>query len=530
MHVAGETHETVRTAEVIAMLSLATDLGMRFPLEHGLQSTLVAMALAERLGVERSVARQTYYGCLLFYVGCTADAEVAARDFEEDIHIHFTPAMFGTRLEAIRAIARAIAPPPGGATGRAARMARGLPRAMRGYRTHMNAQCEVAEMLTSRVGLPPAIHGLFAVLNERWDGNGHPGRLEGEEVPLPLRIVHVARDASFHATVGGTAHAADVVSRRAGRAFDPEIARCFVDGAAEILRTDTAGSVWDAVLAAEPEPPLQLEGEEIDAALAAVGDFADLVSPFLVGHAAGVAALSADAASRWSATADAAARIRRAALVQDIGRVAVPSAVWQKPGPLSADEWEQVRLHAYHSERVLGRSSFLASLAPIAAGHHERLDGSGYHRGAAASVLVPAARIVAAADAYCAMTEPRPHRPALGNARAAADLGREAEEGRLDADAVAAVLEAAGQRVPRLARPAGLTEREVEVVRLLARGLQTKQVARSLGISAKTADRHVQNAYGKIGVSTRAAAALFAMEHGLVSWGELPMSREPRRP
>jgi len=113
--------------------------------------------------------------------------------------------------------------------------------------------------------------------------------------------------------------------------------------------------------------------------------------------------------------------------------------------------------------------------------------------------------------------------------QAAEALSREARAGRLDADAVAAVLAASGQRVPRIERPAGLTEREADVVGLLARGLQTKQVARALGISAKTADRHIQNAYGKLGVSTRAAATLFAMEHGLVAWGELPIPRTTGR-
>ena len=126
------------------------------------------------------------------------------------------------------------------------------------------------------------------------------------------------------------------------------------------------------------------------------------------------------------------------------------------------------------------------------------------------------------------MTEPRPHRQALAPEQAAEALGREAGAGRLDADAAAAVLEAAGQRVPRVERPAGLTEREVEVVGLLARGLQTKQVARRLGISVKTADRHIQNAYAKIGVSTRAAAALFAMQHGLIGMGRTP--DRPHRP
>jgi HD-GYP domain-containing protein (c-di-GMP phosphodiesterase class II) len=221
--------------------------------------------------------------------------------------------------------------------------------------------------------------------------------------------------------------------------------------------------------------------------------------------------------------------IRRAALVHDVGRVALPVRIWQKPGPLTPDEWERVRLHPYHSERILCRSPFLATLARVAAAHHERLDGSGYHSGTAAAALSPPARLLAAADAYHATTEPRPHRKALSPEQAAESLGHEAGAGRLDAGAVAAVLEAAGQEVPRIDRPAGLTEREAEVVGLLARGLQTKQVARELGISVNTADRHVQNAYRKIGVSTRAAAALFAMEHGLAAWGELPIARTAGR-
>jgi HD-GYP domain-containing protein (c-di-GMP phosphodiesterase class II) len=184
-----------------------------------------------------------------------------------------------------------------------------------------------------------------------------------------------------------------------------------------------------------------------------------------------------------------------------------------------------VRLHPYHTERVLSRSPFLSALSPIAEAHHERLDGSGYYRRVTKAELGVPARLLAAADAFHAMTEPRPHRQRLPPERAAQILAEEAHAGRLDPDAVAVVLEAAGQRVPHLERPAGMTEREVEVVAMLARGLQTKQVARALGISVKTADRHIQNAYRKIGVSSRAAATLYAMEHGLVAWGELPIAR-----
>ncbi len=519
--------EQIRAAEVIAALSLATDLGIGVPLEHGLQSTLYAMRLAEQLGVDSETASQTYYACLLFYVGCTADAEVAAETFGDDdaLATYAMPARFGSKPEMMTGMMRALASSGSPAPVRAMQIARGMPKAAKEFKGHIIAFCEVAQMLTDRLGLPASMQGLFGYLVERWDGKGLPGRAKREEIPLPVRIASVARDAAFQRMVGGAEFAAQVVRRRAGGAFDPTVATRLADEAAELLALDAEVSAWEETLACEPGPRLHLEGEAIDRALGAMGDFADLASPYLVGHSAGVAELAGAAAQQCRLDAADLVRIRRGALVHDVGRVAVPARIWQKAAPLTPDDWERVRLHAYHSERVLARSPFLAALAPVASFHHERLDGSGYHRGTAAAALTPPARLLAAADAYHAMTEPRPHREALSPGPAAETLAREARAGRLDPDAVTAVLEAAGQRAPRIDRPAGLTEREAEVIGLLARGLQTKQVARALGISIKTADRHVQNAYGKIGVSTRAAAALFAMQHGLVAWGELPIGR-----
>jgi HD-GYP domain-containing protein (c-di-GMP phosphodiesterase class II) len=380
-------------------------------------------------------------------------------------------------------------------------------------------------MLAARLGLPPPVRDLFVYLTERWDGKGWLGRAKGEGIPLAIRIVHVARDAAFQRMLGGEAFAVRVVRERAGHAFDPHVAACLADGAAEILALDQEASAWDDILACEPHPQLTLEGEAIDRALAAIGEFADLISPYLSGHSAGVAELASAAAERCRIDEANVSTIRRAALVHDLGRVAVHPRIWQKPAPLTADEWEHVRLHPYHTERVLSRSPFLSALAPVAGAHHERLDGSGYHRGAAGAELTFPARVLAAADAYQAMTEPRPYRVPLSAKQATDGLAREASAGRFDAAAVTSVIEAAGQRAPRLNRPAGLTEREAEVVAMLARGLQTKQVAQALGISAKTADHHIQNAYRKIGVSTRAGATLFAMEHGLVARGELSTAR-----
>ena len=519
--------ERVCAAEVIAALSLATDLATGLPLEHGLESTLAAMRLAERLGVDAETEQQTYYACLLFYVGCTADAHVPADLFDESaLFTHFAPAMFGSPRESALATLRALVPLEGAAPARAAGVARKLPRAVGAYRRHVEAACEVAQMLTDRLGLPPRVQGLFAASTERWDGKGPLGLARGEEIPLAVRIVHVARDATFQRMIAGPEVAAQVVRGRAGHAFDPAVATRLADDVAEIFAGLAEGSAWDRVLAAEPAPGLVLDGEGVDRALSAMGDFADLASPYLAGHSAGVAQVASAAADRCGVDPVA---VRRAAFVHDLGRVAVPAGDLAQAGAAGAGRVGARAVHAYHSERVLARSPFLAALASVATAHHERLDGSGYHRGTAAGALTLPARLLAAADAYCAMTEPRAHREPRSPDDAAETLGREASAGRLDVTAVAAVLEAAGQPVPRMERPAGLTEREAQVVGLLARGLQTKQVARALGISAKTTDRHIQNAYAKIGVSTRAAAALFAMEHGLAAWGELPIGGLPGR-
>jgi HD-GYP domain-containing protein (c-di-GMP phosphodiesterase class II) len=521
--------ERVRSAELVATLCLATDLGMGLPFEHGLHTTLIAMRLGDRLGVDRSTASQTYYACLLAHAGCTADAHVTAEVFGASLTTHLQPVMYGSGPEVLAGLVRALPPPETGGLIRAVEVVRRLPRMLHEQRPHLAAACEVAQMLSERVGGPPSVRPLLAHLLERWDGKGPLGRAKGDEIPLPIRIVTVAADAALQRLLGDRQHVARVVAERAGRAFDPEIAACFVDGAGEILALDEVESAWDDTLACEPEPALELEDDALDRALAAIGDFADLISPYLSGHSAGVAELANAAARHCGIDPAGVTMIRRAGLLHDLGRVAVHPRVWQTPGRLTADDWEQVRLHPYQTERVVSRAPFLRALATIAGAHHERLDGSGYHRGAVGHDLAFPARLLAAADAYHAMTEPRPHREYLAPERAAVELGGDASAGRLDPDAVSAVIAAAGQRAPRLERPAGLTEREVEVVAMLARGLQTKQVARSLGISVKTADRHIQNAYRKIGVSTRAAATMFAMEHGLVAWGELPMARPAPR-
>jgi HD-GYP domain-containing protein (c-di-GMP phosphodiesterase class II) len=247
----------------------------------------------------------------------------------------------------------------------------------------------------------------------------------------------------------------------------------------------------------------------------------DLKTPLHHGHSAGVAELAVGAAEQLGLEAREVAALRRAGYLHDIGRAAVPNGVWGHAGPLSWAEEEQVRLHPHYSERVLARCGPLAALAPLAGAHHERLDGSGYHRQLRAGQLGTTARVLATADAFQALVQVTVHRPALSAEAAATALAVEARAGRLDPDMVRGLLEASGRPAPavRQPRPAGLTERQVEVLRLVARGLSNPKIAKRLAISRRTAEHHVQDVYSRIGVSSRAAAALFAMEHDLLRDG-----------
>ena len=510
--------EQVRAAEVIASLCLATDLGMGFPFEHGLHATLATMRLCEALDVDQETLSRTYYACLLMYAGCTVDGEQRTEIFGGSLTEHHTHRQFGSRIENLSGVAGALPSPDANLPQRAWQVVTGLPRAARFLSGHFAPLCEVAGMLAERLGTPRSIHEMFPLLTERWDGKSVLKRASGDEIPLPLRIIHVGRDATYQRLIGDDAYVKDVIRSRSGKAFDPEVVSAFLDHADEVLGpTQPPETVWEDVLDAEPQPRLTLEGPAIDRALRAIGAFSDLVSPYLSGHSSGVADLAGKAAEMNGFADGEVKAIRRAGFVHDIGRTAISSRIWNKSGPLTADEREQARLHPYPTERVLSRSAFLAEVGSIAMAHHERLDGSGYHRGLDVRSLSPASRLLAAADAFQSKIEARPYRDALSPEKATSTLAEKANQGGLDPTMFKAIAAAAGQRPPTIERPGGLTERELEVVRLLARGNQTKQIARQLDIAPKTVDRHIQNSYRKMGVSTRAAATLFAAENGLIS-------------
>jgi DNA-binding CsgD family transcriptional regulator len=313
--------------------------------------------------------------------------------------------------------------------------------------------------------------------------------------------------------VGGAQTAVDTVARWSGRALDPVIVAIFQDAPADLLRISVPDDLWAAVVDAEPEPRRTFLDEALlDDALGGFGDAADLKAPCFQGHSGGVARL-ARAAATGVGTADP-TLVYRAGLVHDLGRVAVPTGVWERPGPLRAEEWELVRLHPYHSGRILAGSPVLAPLGTVVSRHHERTDGSGYPAGVRGSDLDAAACLLAAADVLHALGEPRPHRPALDLPAAAKVLGGLA----LDRDAIRAVLDAADAPPPALPPlPADLTERELDILRRLAAGRTKRQIAGELTISHSTVHTHTVHIYEKCGVHTRAGLAMFAMRHGLTA-------------
>jgi HD-GYP domain-containing protein (c-di-GMP phosphodiesterase class II) len=488
-------------------------------MDHGLRTTWLSLAVSDELGLDAAARSCVYHVALLRFVGCTSDASETARLAGGDdvaFNAAMAPMLEAGAGESTRHFVRHLAEdlPPRRRAGRVLRAVADPGMAHRSLSGH----CEVAARFAGRLGLAGAVREALAHAYERWDGKGHPAGLSGEEVPVAIRIVAAARDAELWTRQAGWSTAADVLVARRGRSHDPAVVDVLLAHGERVL-AEIDDDPCAAILDAEPSPVLTIGAEQLDGALTAVADFTDLKSPFLRDHSTGVAALAATAADAAGLPGADADLLRRAGLVHDVGRVGIPSGIWDHPGPLTGGQWERVRLHPYLSERVLRRCTLLAPLADVAARHHERVDGSGYHRGAAADQLLLGPRLLAAADTYHAMTEARPHRPALGPADAATQLLDQADAGRFGRREVDAVLHAAGQagRPPRLNRPADLTEREVDVLRLIARGHANKDVAATLGITAKTVGHHIEHIYAKAGVTTRAGATLFAMEHGLLS-------------
>src|SRR5262252_5562876 len=491
----------VRLAELVAALSLGIDLGFGQPMEHVLRQCLIALRLAERVGLDEESRAAVYYAALLINVGCHSDAHEQAKWFGDDIAMKsnkYDPsAQVGTLRGAVSGLRLLGAGRPP-----LHRFRLGLEFVVSGWREvdgMIASHAKLARGLAEQLGLPPRVTAAVGAAYESWDGRGWPGALAGAEIPIAARIASLAEYAEVAHRVGGLPGVAAYAQPRAGKQFDPALSKLLCEQGQTIFEGLDSVRAWDSVVAQEPALAVQLGEREFDAALLALAE--------ATGNALGMPATEVRT-------------LRRACLVLGFGRLGISNSILDKPGPLGAGEWERVRMQPYYTDRMLRQAAALAPLAAIVAQFRERMDGSGYPRGLSGGAISRPGRILAVVDVYQALREPRPHRPAA-SAEEAAHLTRlEARAGRLDADVVEAVLSTAGHESRRrFDRPAGLTAREVDVLRLLARGSSTKEIADELGMAPKTAGNHIEHIYSKIGAKNRVAASLFAVERGLLPEG-----------
>lgn len=505
-----------RLADVLGALAAATDLAAGAPMGTSIRTCLVATRLGALLGQSTTELSATYYTALLRHLGCTAFAHEAAWLAAGDDHDLLRTFEGIDSGRPSRVAARTFARLGAGAKlgSRMRAVARTLRTASAGARL-TTAHCEQATALARDLGMDDSVVSALGQIYERFEGRGGPMGIRGDSITPFARLLHLASTLEIHHRQGGRQRAQQAVEDGRNRTLDPSMCDAALAELSLVWDTLELSSPWEPFLDAEPGEPKRVDGG-MDAIALVFARYADLKTPVFLGHSPAVADLAAKAAALDGLEPRAIAVLRRAALLHDLGIVAVPNGIWEKPALLDAAERDQARMHSYYTARVLGRIPSLADEARIAGVHHERCDGSGYPMGVPLGVE-RAARILATADTYLGIVSARPHRPAVSADAAIALLRGEVLEGRLCARAMDSVLAAAGHgQRPTSPAPAGLTEREIDVLVHLARGLTTKETAVALDIASRTVQHHIEHIYAKIGVSTRTAAALFAVRNGLV--------------
>src|SRR5512142_386416 len=317
----------VRLAEHVAALSLGVDLGFGQPMEHVLRECMIALRLADRLGLEEAERSTVYYTALLVNVGCHADAHEQAKWFGDDINLR--SGKYDHDLRSIRAAATAMSL-IGSGNPPLHRFRVGLEFAISGHRDldgMIETHAALARGLAERLGLPQAVQAAVGSSYEQWDGKGWPGDLAGEHIPVASRLSQFAEFVEVAHRLGGIGAAVALAERRAGSQFDPSLAETLRSEPEAILGELDSAHTWSAVIDAEPTLRVTLSGGAFDQALLAIADFVDLKSPYTLGHARAVAELAAATATQLGLPEDEVSMLRRAGLVHDLGRLGVSNAI-----------------------------------------------------------------------------------------------------------------------------------------------------------------------------------------------------------
>jgi len=502
-------------SECLGALSQATDLADGQPEGSAMGATVIATRLGQRLGLGTDQVRELYWSTLLRFLGCTASApDLAPAGFgaEQPVNHAFTigdPYDVDNMRQHLRT-----------------HLPKDVPEAERAKRIEVIAgmgdsaypfvemHCEQARALAQRLPVPKGVPDIVSLRHSRWDGAAplHPS---GEALPLNARIMEFATAMELHRRAGGLRSMIDVAKARSGGQFDPRLIAAFLSNSGEII--SGLGQFADLQLfqTLEPGQTITIAPQEIRKVAEAYADFIDIKSRYSLGHSRRVAANAYRAAVAWSADEILCNAVFNTALLHDLGKSAIPTGILDKTAPLTRLEEMRLHSHSFHTEQILAMSSVFDPLREMACSVEERCDGTGYHRHIRLSE--GGAALIAVANYYVELTSDLPYREAMEPGAAAEALLAEVAAGRMPRDAARLILDSAGHRreVSQAALPDGLTMREAEVLRQLAHGLSTKEIARKLSVSPKTVDNQTQSIYRKIGTKSRTTAALYAMENGI---------------
>jgi HD-GYP domain-containing protein (c-di-GMP phosphodiesterase class II)/DNA-binding CsgD family transcriptional regulator len=495
--------------EVLLAFSTVTSQGLGLGTDHGIRTCYIGMCLAADLELPAERTADLYYASLAKDGGCTCGqtqmAEFLGTDEREALS-DLLQRDTDNELEMLRWLFRNAGRGSGSAT-RARRTIGALVHGSRFERDVRSEECEVAQRVADRLGLSDEAALALTACTERWDGKGHPLRLAGDAIPLVARVINLGAAVEIAERFSGRDAAVELVRRRSGKAFDPRIGKAFLGLAdrEEFWEGLDEERLSERVLAMEPVNRRHPGGgEALDRFTEVLADITDLKRAATAGHARRVTARAGALGERLGLSRGELVTLRRAALIHGVGLIVMSArTLANSTGGIA------YRAHSLAPAQLLEGLPSLRDACELAALHHERVDGSGWPAGASANRLPTSARILALA---CALDE-------LTSGKAAAEPGALhslALTGGFDRVVLDACAAELGTRTPRVEWPAGLTEREVEVLRLGAAGLSVREIGKRLLISHHTARHHLESAYAKIGCSSRAGAALFAAEHGLL--------------
>lgn len=434
----------LRMSELVAALTYALDLTEGQPPGHVLRSCLIGMRVGEQLGLDPGGLAALFWALLLKDAGCSSNAaRIYALLEADDQQVKRTlKTVDWPRFPQRARYALRVAVPERGTPARLRRVA-WLARQGDLQGQLVTLRCERGAEIARLLGLPEESAAAIRALDEHWDGHGRPRGLRGEEIPLPARIMCLAQSAEVFHALGGRTAVETMSRRRSGRWFDPRVV-----AALEVLLADRA--FWREITAAPAELERRVAAHEppdlvrvatpaeIDRLVGAFAGIIDAKSPYTFHHSERVAGLSVRLGSALGLADDDLQRLRRAGLLHDIGKLALPNRILDHPGRLSSRDVARVREHPRHTARILSRVPVLSTVATTAASHHERLDGSGYPDGLRGERLDRPTRILAVADVFDALSTDRPYRPALADPEALAIVQRQAGHW-LDADTTAAL-------------------------------------------------------------------------------------------